>query len=83
VFGEARTGQEDLVVRGLAAEAESLTFPHLRVEACDSCQHYLIGVDLGRDARAVPVVDELASLPFDLHAKEHGYRKVVPNLMGF
>jgi ferredoxin len=72
--GEARTGQEDLVVGGLAAEAESLRFPHLRVEACDSCHHYLIGVDLGRDAQAVPVVDELASLPFDLHAKEHVLR---------
>jgi hypothetical protein len=83
VFGEAHPSQSDLVVRGLAADDESLTFPHLRVEACDMCHRYLIGVDLGRDARALPVVDELASLPLDLYAKERGYQKVVPNLMGF
>jgi FdhE protein len=83
VFGEARPGQGDLVVRGLAADDGSLMFPHLRVQACDSCHRYLICVDLGRDARALPVVDELAALPLDLYAKERGYQKVVPNLMGF
>jgi hypothetical protein len=58
-------------------------FPHLRVEACASCQRYLLDVDLGRDARAVPEVDELAALPLDLYAAEHGLVKVTPNLMGF
>lgn len=83
VFREARPGQENLVVRGLAAEDESLTFPHLRIDGCDSCRTYLIGVDLGRDARALPIVDELAALPLHLDAQERGYRKAVPNLMGF
>jgi Protein involved in formate dehydrogenase formation len=59
------------------------TFPHLRIESCQSCNRYLIDVDLGHDARAVPEVDELAALPLDLHAAELGLSKVTPNLMGF
>jgi FdhE protein len=58
-------------------------FPHLRIEGCDTCRRYLIDVDLGHDARAVPEVDELAALPLDLHAAELGLTKVTPNLMGF
>jgi len=27
-------------------------------------------------------VDELAALPFELHAQERGFTKIVPNLMG-
>jgi formate dehydrogenase formation protein len=58
-------------------------FPHLRIEACGSCSRYLIDVDVGRDTRAVPEVDELAALPLDLFAAERGLRKIAPNLMGF
>ena len=58
-------------------------FPHLRVDACASCQRYLIEVDLGRDPRAVPEVDELVALPLDLYAAEHGLSKITANLMGF
>jgi FdhE protein len=57
--------------------------PHLRIESCDTCQRYLIDVDLTRDGRAVPEVDELAALPLDLYAAEHGLTKITPNLMGF
>ena len=58
-------------------------FPHVRIESCHSCKRYLIDVDMGRDARAVPEVDELAALPLDLHAAELGLTKITPNLMGF
>jgi hypothetical protein len=58
------------------------TFPHIRVEACANCQRYLIDIDLGRDPRAVPEVDELAALPLALHASEHGFSKITPNVMG-
>jgi uncharacterized protein (UPF0212 family) len=58
-------------------------FPHLRVAACSTCSNYLIEVDLARDGRAVPEVDELAALPLDLYAADQGLRKVTPNLMGF
>ena len=65
------------------ADGDAPTFPHLRIDACASCERYLIDVDLGRDPRAVPEVDELAALPLDLYATEHGLSKITPNLMGF
>jgi Protein involved in formate dehydrogenase formation len=58
-------------------------FPHVRIEGCHSCKRYLIDVDVGRDTRAVPEVDELAALPLDFHAAELGLSKITPNLMGF
>jgi FdhE protein len=59
------------------------TFPHLRVDACATCQRYLIEIDVGRDARSVPEVDEMVALPLDLYAAERGLCKITPNLMGF
>jgi FdhE protein len=61
---------------------ESDSFPHLRVDACDSCSRYLVTVDLRKDPGAVPIVDELAALPLDLYARDQGKQKIVPNLMG-
>ncbi|HEV8535013.1 MAG TPA: formate dehydrogenase accessory protein FdhE [Candidatus Limnocylindria bacterium] len=58
-------------------------FPHLRLDACEMCRRYLITVDLRRDPRAVPIVDELVALPLDLAAAERGYTKIARNLMGF
>jgi formate dehydrogenase accessory protein FdhE len=58
-------------------------FPHLRIDACEICRRYLITVDLRKDSRAIPLVDELAALPLDLVAAERGYTKIVRNLMGF
>jgi FdhE protein len=55
--------------------------PHVRVEACDTCRHYIKTIDLTRDGRAVPVVDELAAIPLSLWAAENGYTKVRPNLL--
>lgn len=58
-------------------------FPSVRVEACDTCKHYLKSVDLTVDGHAVPLVDEVAAAPLDLWAAERGYQKLVPNIMGF
>ena len=55
-------------------------FPHIRVEACDSCHHYLKAIDLTVDGHAVPEVDELASVALDLWAAENGYTKLAANL---
>lgn len=57
-------------------------FGHVRVEACDSCHAYIKTVDLSKDGRAVPVVDELAALPLDLWAIERGYLKLQANILG-
>ena len=57
-------------------------FPHIRVEGCDSCKTYLKTIDLTKDGHAEPLVDELASVPLDLWAREHGYAKLHSNLLG-
>ena len=56
--------------------------PGMRVECCDTCGRYLKSIDLTKDARLVPPVDELAAIPLDLWAREQGYRKIQPNLAG-
>jgi len=86
VFAEHRDGPVVGRGRGRASEAgapsDAPLFPHLRIESCASCARYLIDVDLGLDAGAVPEVDELAALPLDLFATERGLEKITPNLMG-
>ena len=55
---------------------------HVRVYVCDTCHTYLKSIDLTKTGLAVPVVDELATLPLDLWAREHGYEKLQINLLG-
>ncbi len=57
-------------------------FGYVRVEGCDSCQHYIKTVDLTKNGLAVPVVDELATIPLNLWAQEHGYTKLRTNILG-
>ena len=57
-------------------------FDHIRIEACDSCKHYIKGVDLTRVGFAAPLVDEIYASPRDLWACEHGYTKIELNLVG-
>jgi FdhE protein len=57
-------------------------FDHLRVDACESCKHYLKTVDLTKLGLAVPLVDEVAGAPLDLWARERGYEKIELNLLG-
>jgi FdhE protein len=57
-------------------------FPHVRVEACDTCKYYLRTVDLTKNGNAVPIVDDLAALPLSLWADEQGFSRIQPNLLG-
>ena len=57
-------------------------FPHMRVECCDTCHTYIKSTDLTKNGLADPLVDELASVPLDLWAREHEYEKLRPNLFG-
>jgi formate dehydrogenase maturation protein FdhE len=90
IFAEEGTTEVEVtgtVVRGLGpapAGTPSLSpcFRHVSIYACRTCSHYLLNIDLGRDAGAVPVVDELAAIPLDLCAREQDVTKIVPNLMG-
>jgi len=57
-------------------------FPYVRVECCDACHTYIKSVDLAKNGLADPLVDELGTVPLDLWAREHGYTKLRPNLLG-
>ncbi len=57
-------------------------FDHVRIEACDTCRHYIKGVDLTRLGFAAPLVDEVAAAPLDVWARDHGYEKIEINLLG-
>ena len=43
---------------------------------------YTKSLDLTKDGHAEPAVDELASAPLDLWAREHGYAKLHAHLLG-
>jgi FdhE protein len=60
----------------------SPVYDHVRIEACDSCRHYLKGIDLSRLGVAVPLVDEIAAAALDVWAREQGYTKIELNLVG-
>jgi formate dehydrogenase accessory protein FdhE len=55
---------------------------HVRADVCDTCHTYLKCIDLTKTGLAIPVVDELATIPLDLWAREHGYQKLQMNLLG-
>jgi FdhE protein len=57
-------------------------FPHIRVEACDTCKTCLRTIDLTKDGNAVPAVDDISAIPLTLWANEHGYSRLQPNLLG-
>ncbi len=71
-------GEEDKEKLPVFAAKE---FAHVHVEACDSCGAYIKAVDLTIDGHAVPLVDEIATLPLNIWAEEHGYSKVAPNIV--
>ena len=72
-------GEEDVHKLAVYTAKE---FSHVRVEACDTCHQYIKSVDLTKDGHAVPVVDELATIPLNLWATEHGYQKLQTNMLG-
>ncbi len=57
-------------------------WPHIRIETCDTCKSYLRTIDLTKNGRAIPIVDDLAAIPLSLWAEERGYSRIQPNLLG-
>lgn len=57
-------------------------FDYVRVDACETCHTYIKSIDMTKDGRAVPVVDELATVSLNLWAQEKNYQKYGPNLFG-
>ena len=56
--------------------------PWMRVDGCEACRRYLKAVDLTKESRVEPVVDEVASTPLDLIAQERGLVKIQLNILG-
>lgn len=57
-------------------------FPHIRVEACETCKYFLPTIDLTKDGNAIPIVDDLAAMPLSLWAQQNGYTRIQGNLLG-
>lgn len=49
---------------------------------CESCRRYLHLVRLDLEPEAIPEVDEIEALSLDVWARERGYKKMFPNLVG-
>jgi FdhE protein len=75
----ASCGEEDERQLGYFHAPE---YDHLRVDTCDTCQHYVKSVDLTRLGLAVPIVDEVAGAALDVWAHARGYEKIQLNLIG-
>lgn len=61
---------------------ETDAWPHVRVHECETCGTYLKEIDLRRDGRAMPLVDDIATVELDLWAAEQGLEKIERNLLG-
>jgi FdhE protein len=55
---------------------------YVRIDACDVCRTWLKSVDLTKNGRAVPVVDDLATTALNIWAEEQGYARVETNILG-
>ena len=67
---------------GEVAFHEASELPQLRVRTCESCRRYLHLVRLDVEPEAIPEVDEIEALSLDVWARERGYEKIFPNLVG-
>jgi FdhE protein len=54
----------------------------VRIEACESCRCYVKSIDRAVDGRAIPEVDDLASLSMDLWAASEGFHRLEPGVAG-
>jgi FdhE protein len=55
---------------------------YIRIDACDTCETYVKCVDLTKNGKAVPAVDELAAVALSIWAYEKGYLRLETNVLG-
>ena len=55
---------------------------NVRIETCDTCRRYIKSIDLTKDARPVPIIDDLLSIAMDLWALDEGYTRIEMGLAG-
>src|SRR5256885_3885985 len=88
IFSEHGTmsGDRGSVVRGLpgppAADPQRAFFPHMPIEACESCRRDLLKIHVPADPNAVPGVDQIAAHPPDPHAPQPGLSRTMTKLTG-
>jgi formate dehydrogenase accessory protein FdhE len=56
--------------------------PFARIEACETCGRYVKSIDTSHDIRAVPEIDDVATIALALWAGEQGYTRIEPGLAG-
>ena len=56
--------------------------PFVRIEACGTCHRYMKSIDLTKDARPIPAIDDLVSIAMDLWALDEGLTRIEPGLAG-
>src|SRR5262249_37850556 len=61
---------------------QSEAHPAVRIEACETCRRFVKSIDVTLDGRAIPEVDDLASLSMDLWAAGAGFERIEPGLAG-
>ena len=57
-------------------------FDYVRIECCDTCKTYIKTVDFTKNGHAEVLVDDLASSPLDLWARDRGYARLQANFLG-
>jgi Protein involved in formate dehydrogenase formation len=57
-------------------------WPHIRVEACESCGGWLKSLELAKDAEALAMPDDVASSAINLWASGRGYESIGNHLFG-
>lgn len=67
---------------GNVAFHEAAEHSYTRMRVCEGCRRYLHVVRLDVEPEAIPDVDEMAALSLDVWARERGYEKIFPNLIG-
>ena len=61
---------------------QSDAYPLVRIETCETCHRYLKSIDLTKDGRPVPIIDDLLSIAMDLWAIDEGYTRIEAGLAG-
>ncbi len=54
----------------------------MRIESCETCRRYVKSIDLTKDARLIPEIDEMLSISMDLWAMDEGLTRIEPGLAG-
>jgi formate dehydrogenase accessory protein FdhE len=61
---------------------QSDAHPAVRLEACETCRRYVKSIDLTKDARPIPEIDEILSISMDLWAMDEGLTRIETGLAG-